>query len=154
MVAMMGVLPLSTAEPMPGLASRLGVPAEDLLVLREDLIGIAGGGNKVRKAMAALGRAAADGVAHVVTTGAPQSNHARAVALVGVRLGLRVTLVLEGEQPPLRTGNLLLEELAGAEVVWTGPEDPAAVAGRVAGEAAGTVRVIPFGGSDAAAVDV
>jgi L-cysteate sulfo-lyase len=154
MVGMTGVLPLSAIEPMPGLASRLGVPAQDLLVLREDLIGIAGGGNKVRKAMAALGRAATDGVAHVVTTGAPQSNHARAVALVGAGLGLQVTLVLEGEQPSVRTGNLLLEELAGAEVVWAGLEDPGAVADRVAGEASRTVRVIPFGGSDASAVDV
>jgi D-cysteine desulfhydrase len=98
MVDMTNVLPLSAIEPMPGLASRLGVPAQDLLVLREDLIGIAGGGNKVRKAMAALGRAATDGVAHIVTTGAPQSNQARAVALVGAWLGLQVTLVLEGEQ--------------------------------------------------------
>src|ERR1700760_1715332 len=154
MAAMTGVPPLSAIETMPGLAARLGVPAQDLLVLREDLIGIAGGGNKVRKAMAALGRAVTDGVAHVITTGAPQSNHARAVAVVGARLGLRVTLVLEGGQPPLQAGNLLLEELAGASVVWSGREDPAAVADRVAGEASGTGRVVPFGGSDAAAVDV
>jgi D-cysteine desulfhydrase len=154
MAGMTSVLPLSAIEPMPGLASRLGVPAQDLLVLREDLIGVAGGGNKVRKAVAALGRAATDGVGHVVTTGAPQSNHARAVALVGAWLGLRVTLVLEGGQPPLRAGNLLLEELAGALVVWAGGEDSAVVADRVAGEASETVRVIAFGGSDAAAVDV
>ena len=154
MVSMTDVLPLSAIEPMPGLASRLGVSAADLLLLREDLIGIAGGGNKVRKAMAALGRAAAEGVTHIITTGAPQSNHARAVAIVGAQLGLQVTLVLEGERRSLQAGNLLLEELAGAEVVWAGPEAPAAVADKVASQSVGTVRVIPFGGSDAAAVDV
>ncbi|MFC8192592.1 1-aminocyclopropane-1-carboxylate deaminase/D-cysteine desulfhydrase [Cellulomonas sp. NPDC057328] len=146
-----------TAAPlqrMPVLAAALGIAADDLLVLREDLVGTAGGGNKVRKAEAALLRARADGIRTVVTTGAPQSNHARAVAAVGARLGLRVVLVLRGDDPGRRTGNVLLDHLLGADVRWAGDADLAECAADAARAADGPTRVIPFGGSDAAAVDV
>ncbi len=139
---------------LPVLAAELGMAADDLLVLREDLIGPAGGGNKARKADAAVRRAHADGIRTVVTTGAPQSNHARAVAAVGARLGLRVVLVLRGEDPGRRTGNVLLDHLLGADVRWAGDADLAESAAAAARAADGPVRVIPFGGSDAAAVDV
>lgn len=148
------IAPLSAVEQLPRLAATLDVPPEDLLVLREDLLGIAGGGNKVRKALAALRRAADDGVRTVVTTGAPQSNHARAVAVIGAQLGLDVVLVLEGDDPGTRRGNTLLEELAGARLVWSRDRELADVAAEEAAAAAAPARVVPFGGSDAAAVEV
>lgn len=125
-----------------------------LLVLREDLIGRDGGGNKVRKAAAAVGYAAANGVTTVITTGAPQSNHARATALAALRKGLHCVLVLEGAAPAQLLGNNLLEDLAGAEIVWAGESDPADIAAEYAARAPGSSRIIPFGGSDPAAVDV
>lgn len=146
--------PLTAVEQLPGLAAALGVPPTDLLVLREDLIGVAGGGNKVRKALVALRRAVEDGIRTVVTTGAPQSNHARAVAVVGAQLGLDVVLVLEGPDPGTRRGNLLLEELAGARLVFSQDREPADVAADEAGAAPGPARVVPFGGSDPDAVEV
>ncbi len=133
---------------MPGLAARLGMAPEHLLVLREDLLGPAAGGNKVRKAAAALSRAAEQGVEHVITTGAPQSNHARATAILGARFGLQVTLVLQGAAPARRTGNLLLEELAGATIEWAGTGEPAAIADQIRAASPRSTRVIPFGGSD------
>ena len=55
---------------------------DHLLVLREHLLGAS-----------ALSRAAADGIAQVITAGAPQINHARATAIMGgARFGLQVGL--------------------------------------------------------------
>lgn len=146
-----GDMPL---EPLPGLGRHLGLHDGDLLVLREDLIGLAGGGNKVRKAVAALGAAASDGVKTVITTGAPQSNHARATAIVGARLGLRVVLVLEAARPDALDGNLVLEHLAGAELHWADGRDVTGVVDDLAARAEGPVRVVPFGGTDVEAVEV
>jgi L-cysteate sulfo-lyase len=81
-------------EPMPRLARALG--ADDLFVKRDDLTGLGGGGNKLRKLEWTCGAALADGATTLVTTGAPQSNHARLTAAAGARLGLDVVLVLAG----------------------------------------------------------
>lgn len=147
-------LGLSPLEPLNGLGRALGLDPDRLLVLREDLLGTAGGGNKARKAYAALAEAAAAGVRAVVTTGAAQSNHARAVAMVGTRVGIDVTLVLEGEEPDLPRGNVLLEQLAGARLVWAAAEATDEVARRILAEMGERARLIPFGGSDANAVSV
>ncbi len=45
-----------------------------------------------------------------------QSNHCRATALVGARLGFKVHLILRGEAPAEPDGNLLLDHLAGARI--------------------------------------
>lgn len=81
-------------EPMPRLARAIGLGAGDLWVKRDDLTGLGGGGNKVRKLEWTCGAALADGATALVTTGAPQSNHARLTAAAGARLGLDVVLVL------------------------------------------------------------
>jgi D-cysteine desulfhydrase len=92
-------------EPAPRLARRLGLRPEDLWIKRDDLVGLGGGGNKVRKLEHTCALALAHGAATLVTTGAPQSNHARLTAAAGARLGLDVVLVLEGNPPPSPTGN-------------------------------------------------
>ncbi|WP_111768584.1 pyridoxal-phosphate dependent enzyme [Nakamurella deserti] len=140
-------------EAAPRLAAALGLGADDLWIKRDDLIGLGGGGNKVRKLEYTLGGAVADGARTVVTSGAPQSNHARLTAAAAARQGLTAVLVLEGDAPTDVRGNLLLDGLLGAELVWAGHVGPAALAARVEQEA--TVRtaagrpaaVIPFGGS-------
>lgn len=140
-------------EVAPRLAAALGLGPADLWIKRDDLVGLAGGGNKVRKLERTLGAALADGVRTVVTSGAPQSNHARLTAAAGARLGLDVVLVLEGGPPAAVGGNLLLDGLLGARVVWAGEAGPEGLAARVAQEAedaraAGRpAAVVPFGGS-------
>lgn len=153
-------LPLGTAptpvEPADRLGAALGLRPGDLLVKRDDLYGPGGGGNKVRKLAWTCAEALDAGADTLVTTGAAQSNHARLTAAVGARLGLDVVLVLGGEAAPSGaepTGNLLLDALFGARVVWAGDLDDvglqAAAADVAAGlEAAGArPAVIPFGGS-------
>ncbi|WP_022927329.1 pyridoxal-phosphate dependent enzyme [Patulibacter americanus] len=141
-------------EPVPRLSAAVGLDPDDLWVKRDDWLGHGGGGNKLRKLAHLLGVAVADGADTVVTTGAAQSNHARLTAAAARRLGLDVVLVLHGDGPGEATGNLALDALFGAEVVWAGAggdEVLAARAGEVAAErerGGATVSVIPFGGSD------
>ncbi|MFF7232375.1 pyridoxal-phosphate dependent enzyme, partial [Streptomyces sioyaensis] len=107
-------------EPAPRLARELGLGAEDLWIKREDLTGLGGGGNKVRKLEWICGAALAEGATTLVTTGAAQSNHARLTAAAGARLGLDVVLVLAGSATSSASGNLVLDGLFGATVVWAG----------------------------------
>lgn len=157
-----GVTPLEHA---PALAAAIGLGAEDLLVKRDDLIGLGAGGNKARKLQVTL-RAALDEVADtVVTTGAAQSNHARMTAAAAARVGLRSVLVLAGEHPGTTRGNLLLDELFGAELVWSGDEPLADAADATVlrlREEGRRPFLVPYGGSspasamayDAAAVEL
>ena len=87
---------------------------------RDDLTGLGGGGNKVRKLEWICGAAVARGADTLVTCGARQSNHARLTAAAGARLGLEVVLVLAGAKGGPRTGNIALDGLLGATVVWAG----------------------------------
>jgi L-cysteate sulfo-lyase len=134
-------------EAAPRLAAALGLP--HLLIKRDDLVGLGGGGNKVRKLEYTCGEALAAGAATLITAGAAQSNHARLTAAAAARLGLRCVLVLAGEAPRPYRGNLVLDTLAGAEIVWAG-DTPLADA--MEAEAARHDRpyVIPFGGSTVA----
>jgi L-cysteate sulfo-lyase len=144
-----GITPLHAA---PRLAVRLGLGAGDLRVKRDDLIGLGGGGNKVRKLQYTCAEAVGRSATVLVTTGAPQSNHARLTAAAAARLGLRAVLVLEGAEPPAAQGNLLLERYLGASIVWAGDDDLAATASDVvAALAADGERpyLIPFGGTSA-----
>lgn len=142
-------------EPAPRLALAIGLDESDLWIKRDDLVGLGGGGNKVRKLEWILGAALDDGADVLVTTGAAQSNHARLTAAAGARLGLDVVLVLAGEAGESSSGNLALDGLLGARVVWAGKADPAGRAAVAEEVAAALVRaghrpaVVPFGGSSA-----
>ena len=59
----------------------------------------------------------------LITCGGLQSNHCRATAILGVRLGLKVHLVLRGEKPATPEGNLLLDYLSGAEITYLSQKD-------------------------------
>jgi L-cysteate sulfo-lyase len=145
-------------EPAPRLAVSLGLRPESLRIKRDDLTGLGAGGNKVRKLEWTVGAALAAGADTLVTTGAPQSNHARLTAAAAARLGLDVVLVLAGS-PAEPAGNLLLDALLGATVIWagdTGQEPAQDVLDAAARDAAERLRaagrrpaVIPFGGSNA-----
>jgi L-cysteate sulfo-lyase len=101
-------------EKMPRLSASLKGP--HLWVKREDCTGLAFGGNKERKAEFALGDALAKKADVVITVGPIQSNHSRATAAAAKKLGLDVILVLTGEKPSSYDGNLLLNNLLGAEI--------------------------------------
>lgn len=108
--------PLHEAE---RLRAALGGPAvcPRILLKRDDLTDLALGGNKARKLEYLFGDARRQGATAVVTTGGPQSNHARMTAAAARLLGMEVTLVLSaGPDEPASQGNLLLDRLLGAKV--------------------------------------
>ena len=107
--------PLEVGPELPGGAR--------LLVKRDDLTGLGGGGNKARKLEFLCGAALAEGAQALVTVGAAQSNHCRMTAAAGAKLGLEVHLVLSGDEPRGAGGNLLLSSLFGAQLHFTGASD-------------------------------
>jgi 1-aminocyclopropane-1-carboxylate deaminase/D-cysteine desulfhydrase len=134
-------------ERAPRLSRELGV---EVWLKRDDVGSLGLVGNKVRKLEFTLGEALAGGAETVVTLGAPQSNHARATASAAARLGLHAVLVMGGDPPAgPPTGNLLLDALFGAEVLYAGTQDWAQLAAAV--EAATHERAnayaLPVGGS-------
>ncbi len=134
-------------QPLPRLSAELGFR---LLVKRDDLTGLAFGGNKTRKLELLLAEAQAQEAEVVLTTGAAQSNHCRQTAAAAARLGLACHLVLM--EPPKPSGNLLLDGLLGAHVTWTPRtrRDEALQEAAEAERAAGRrPYVVPYGGSNA-----
>jgi L-cysteate sulfo-lyase len=144
-------------EPAPRLAVRLGLGPDDLWIKRDDLGGLGGGGNKVRKLEFTCADALGQGATLLVTSGTAQSNHARLTAAAAARLGLRCVLVLAGENPDVPQGNLVLDHLAAASLIWAGELTPAGLSARVEAAAASARAhgqipyVVPFGGSSSLA---
>lgn len=96
------------------LAKYLGGPR--LFVKRDDLTGIALGGNKLRNLEFRLAVTMAE-QADVVIVGLDlQSNSARQTVGACNKLGLDTILVLEGERPEQMQGNVLIDYLLGAEI--------------------------------------
>jgi D-cysteine desulfhydrase family pyridoxal phosphate-dependent enzyme len=123
-----------------------------LFLKRDDLTGLALGGNKTRKLEFLLGEALEQDCDGVITGGAAQSNHCRQTAAAAAAVGLACHLALGGEPPQVPNRNLLLDELLGAVVHWCGD---ARKGERIHEIAEGLRRegrrpyVIPYGGSNA-----
>jgi len=149
---MLASLP-TPVEPLTHLSAVLG-GGPRLLVKRDDTLGFAFGGNKVRK-LALLGaRAQADRCDTLITAGGLQSNHARVTAATAAKLGMQAVLVVNSErgEPPSRLrANALLDRLLGARVIYVDSRDGRVAAMREAAErltAEGRrVFEIPIGGS-------
>lgn len=136
-------------ERMERLSKNLGGP--EIWIKRDDQTGLATGGNKTRKLEFLVADALAQGSEHLITTGAPQSNHCRQTAAAAAHFGLGCSLVLRGEEPNRYRGNLLLDRLLGAHLYWAGDRECGEVMGEVAGELRAMGRkpyLIPLGGSN------
>jgi D-cysteine desulfhydrase len=88
---------------------------------RDDTVGPAAGGNKTRKLEYLVADAIEVGATKIVTVGGPQSNHARLTAAAARMLGLEAHLLLFGKKPKRAVGNLLLDQLLGAELHFIPP---------------------------------
>jgi D-cysteine desulfhydrase family pyridoxal phosphate-dependent enzyme len=134
-------------EFLPRLSQALG---PRLYIKRDDQTGLAGGGNKTRKLEFLAADALEQSADTLITVGAAQSNHCRQTAAAAAKCGLRCLLVLRGDAPPHTSGNLLLDQLLGADVIWSGKREREAVMAEVvASERAAGRRPypIPLGGS-------
>jgi len=134
---------------LPRLSEKLGGPR--LFVKRDDQTGLATGGNKTRKLEFLLADALDRHMDTLITHGAPQSNHARQTAAAAAKTGMKCVLVLRGQPQPGRQGNLLLDELLGAEIRWAAREAVEATMTETANELSVkgySPYLIPYGGSN------
>ncbi len=142
-------------EKLSRLSKELGGPT--IYMKRDDLLGLAGGGNKTRKLEFLVAEALDQGADTLITCGAVQSNHCRLTLAAAVKEGLKCRLVLEervaGSYNPESGGNNFLFHLLGVEKIKVVPggSDMMAAMQTAADEVASEGRkahVIPGGGSN------
>ena len=134
---------------LPNLSRELGT---NIWIKRDDLCGVALGGNKVRKLEYLLKDAKNQGYDLVMTTGQAQSNHAMLTAACALRLGMDCILVLKERGVTARKGNQILNHLMGVEVRFVDTdsyEEIDAQMDRIGAELGRKVYKIPCGGSNA-----
>jgi D-cysteine desulfhydrase family pyridoxal phosphate-dependent enzyme len=98
------------------LEAELGPGCPRIYIKRDDLTGLAFGGNKARKLEYVLADAIQKGSTVVITEGSVQSNHARLTAAAATLAGLKVVLVLDARHGAKVEGNLFLDRLMGVDV--------------------------------------
>jgi D-cysteine desulfhydrase family pyridoxal phosphate-dependent enzyme len=127
-------------EFLPRLSEYLG--GVKIYIKRDDQTGLALGGNKTRKLEYLIADAQSKNAKMLITAGAAQSNHCRQTAAAAAKFGFECILVLTaegiktkmatemhttGEKPmdakvhSTPNGNLLLDQLFGAQIVWAEP---------------------------------
>ena len=102
-------------EELPRLREALGTSPR-IFVKRDDQTGLAFGGNKTRKLEFLIAEAQARGAKTIISAGAAQSNHCRQTAAAAAKFGFDCILVLNGQATAQPSGNLLIDELLGAEI--------------------------------------
>jgi len=142
-------------EELSRLSLELGGPT--LFMKRDDMLGLAGGGNKTRKLEFLVADALAQGADTLITCGAVQSNHCRLTLAAAVKEGLKCRLVLEervaGSYDPEASGNNFLFRLMDVEKLYgvPGGSDMPAEMQKAADMLAAEGRkgyIIPGGGSN------
>ena len=124
----------------------------NVYIKRDDMTGIALGGNKVRKLEFLLADAKSKGAEVVFTTGGAQSNHAMLTAACCKKLGLHPILILKKRGVTERKGNILLEYLMNTDVRFLDTGDSQEIyreMDRVGKEIGKPYYKIPTGGSNA-----
>ncbi len=108
-------------EYLPRLSAALGGPR--LFVKRDDLTGLAFGGNKTRTLEYVLGSLLLEDPEVLVTGANIQSNWSRQAAAAAAKLGIPIVLVLRNTEMQEIEGNVLLDILLGADVRFVSEPD-------------------------------
>ncbi len=146
----------SPIEFLPNFTRALGGPK--VWIKRDDMLGLAPGGNKTRKLEFLMGDALAKGADTLITCGAPQSNHCRITLSAAVKEGLKCQFVIEERIPnsydPDASGNNFMFRLLGVDAITVVPAgtNMAEAMEKMAAEARSQGRkpyIIPGGGSNA-----
>jgi D-cysteine desulfhydrase len=90
------------------------IVGSNIFVKRDDLTGVAFGGNKNRKLEFLLADALAKKADVIITEGALQSNHCLQTAASASKVGLDCELVLSGSPEKAISGNLFLNKILGS----------------------------------------
>lgn len=111
----------SPVQRLRNLEAKLGVGVE-IYLKRDDLL-LPMCGNKVRYIEYVLGAYEAVGADSLIHCGGPSSNYLAQLAIVGAREGIPIRIIILGEHPEEKQGNLLLEDIFGADIRFrTGPQ--------------------------------
>ena len=111
-------------EKLPNLTSLLNKNTNKftkLFIKRDDLTGLAMGGNKTRPLEFILGEAVSKGCDQIIITGAVQSNYCRSAAAAAAKLGIDCHIQTENRVSEMnetyhKNGNVLLYKIFGAKV--------------------------------------
>ena len=144
----LGIFP-TPVQRLDNISALLGT---NVYVKRDDMTGLALGGNKVRKLEYLLADAKAKGAQVVFTTGGAQSNHAMLTAAAAKKLGMKPILILKKRGVTQRRGNQLLNYLMGVDVRFMDTDDYADIYAEMdcVGKELGLPYYrIPCGGSNA-----
>ncbi|MEA2078180.1 MAG: D-cysteine desulfhydrase family protein [Candidatus Marinimicrobia bacterium] len=136
---------------LPNLADKLGFDGK-LYIKRDDLTGLAAGGNKSRKLEYLMAEALKRDTDTIITTGGLQSNHCIQTVAAAKKLNLDCHIVLSGDKPKALNGNLFLDLLTGATVHYVKRPDRDSRMHELAEKlrkAGKHPYVIPVGGSNA-----
>jgi 1-aminocyclopropane-1-carboxylate deaminase len=114
-------------HPLRNFQKRLHGP--ELWIKRDDLTGLAGGGNKTRKLEFLVGDALEQDADTLVTVGAIQSNHTRQTASAAAKCGLKCALLhcawtKDAGANYRQVGNILFSSLIGADLYLDEEERP------------------------------
>lgn len=96
------------------------LPAE-VYIKRDDMTGMAFGGNKLRKLDYLVKEAKDAGYTTLMTFGGTQTNHGRQTAAVACKYGMKSIIIanMHEEAPPESlSGNLLLDKILGCDVIF------------------------------------
>ncbi len=104
--------------PLPTPIEKIKFRGKDFLIKRDDYTGSDFLGNKIRKLEYLIYEAKKLKTDIIITCGGEQSNHARTVASVSAKLGFKTELFLWGKETGTADGNLFLDKMYGAEIIY------------------------------------
>lgn len=138
---------------LPTPLEKLKFRNKEFFIKRDDYTGSDFLGNKIRKLEYLLCEAKKLKSEIIFTCGGDQSNHARATASAAAKLGIKTKLFLWGNQKNQADGNLFLDKMYGAEIIYLNKKEFEDVDEIMTAERARLVKkgkrvyVIPGGGS-------
>ncbi|MDR1471783.1 MAG: pyridoxal-phosphate dependent enzyme [Synergistaceae bacterium] len=113
----LAILP-TPLELMENLSKAYAYPG--IYIKRDDMTGLGPGGNKLRSLEFIAGEAISRGHDTLIALGPVQSNLCTLTAAACAKLGLKCILVHNGEKPERPSGNVLLNQLLGAQMHYIG----------------------------------
>lgn len=115
-------------EEAPRLRAALGPEAPRIFIKRDDLTGLAFGGNKVRHLEFRLADMRAKGCDALVVTNVAQSNHARLHTALAAKFGMSAYIIkIPSQKDDPVNGNLLLDHIMGATIIEAPSDDPVVI---------------------------
>ena len=103
---------------LPTPLEKIKFKGKEFLIKRDDYTGSDFMGNKIRKLQYLLFEAKKLKSEIIFTCGGDQSNHARASASAAAKLGMKTRLYLWGKDSKQADGNLFLDKMYGAEIIY------------------------------------